>query len=91
MCKGGLLYFFSTFFNTAAFAAPRVLEDYIIEPRTVATFALAVTDALTTWLDPIPSRLDLIPTRLDLIPTRLDLLPIRLDLIPTRLDLISLG
>jgi hypothetical protein len=49
-----------------------VSEKARIEPRTVATTALAL--ALTTRLDLIHTRLDLIHTMLDLIHTRLDLI-----------------
>ena len=63
-----------------------VSEDAWIEPRTVATTALAV--ALTTRIDLIQTRLDRIHTRLDLIYTRLDLIHTRLDLIHTRIVLI---
>jgi hypothetical protein len=58
-----------------------VSEDAEIEPKTVATTALAV-NALTTRLDLIHnSAIDLINTRLDLIHTPLDLIHTRLDLI----------
>ncbi len=72
-----------------------VSEDDGIEPRTVATLALAVRRSYHSArchpprLDLINSRLDLIHCRLDLIHTRLDLIHTRLDLIHTRLDLIN--
>ncbi len=47
-----------------------VSEDGRIEPRTVATLALAL-DALTTQQDLIQNRLDLIHNRLDFIHNRL--------------------
>ncbi len=72
-----------------------VSKDAGIEPRKVATTALAVrrpnhsarTQPLTR-LDLIHTRLDHIHTRLDHIHTRLDHIHTRLDLIHTRLDLI---
>jgi hypothetical protein len=53
-----------------------VSEDAGIEPRTVATTALAVTDAVINRLDLIHIRLDLIHTRLGLIHTRLGIIHI---------------
>jgi hypothetical protein len=81
-----------------------VSEDAWIEPRTVATSALAVRrsnhsarshhkrlDLILNRLDLILNRLDLILNRLDLILNRLDLILNRLDLILNRLDLILNG
>jgi hypothetical protein len=70
-------------------------EEAGIEPRMVATLALAARRSITTRLDLIHSRLDLIhrsaissTTRLDLIHALLDLIHALLDLLHTRLDLI---
>ena len=89
--RGGFfLDFLCTIFNTASSAAtqvPLILRMPGIEPRTVATTALAVRRS-TTRQDLIHTLLDLIHARLDLIHTRLDLIHSRLDLIPTQLNLI---
>jgi hypothetical protein len=89
--KGGFFFFFKYDIQHCPICRPSdstVWKDAGIEPRTVATTALAVRRSNHSARSHPPTRLDLIHIRRDLIHSRLDLIHSWLDLIHSWLDLI---